>query len=64
MIELMTSSSRSELTEIERHILEAVKTVKFGSVAVIIHDGRIVQIERHQKLRFDPLGNIVGSGPF
>ena len=64
MLDLMTLPASAELTEIERHILQVVKTVRFGSVAVFIHDGRIVQVERNQKIRFDAQGDIVGKGLF
>ncbi|HUL13775.1 MAG TPA: YezD family protein [Methylococcaceae bacterium] len=34
-------------------ILEALQGIRYGSVEIIIHDGRIVQIERKEKLRLD-----------
>ena len=34
-------------------IAESVKGIKYGSVQIVIHDGRIVQIERTEKRRFD-----------
>ena len=34
-------------------ILELVRGVRFGSVEIVIHDGRVVQIERREKLRLD-----------
>ena len=43
----------SELNEVERHILDAVSGIKYGAVEVIIHDSRVVQIERSEKTRFD-----------
>ena len=30
-----------------------VRTLKFGTVQITVHDSRIVQIERVEKLRFD-----------
>ena len=35
------------------HILSALQGIRYGSLEVIIHDSRIVQIERKEKLRFD-----------
>lgn len=32
-------------------ILEMVNTVKFGSITVIIQDGRVIQVDRNEKLR-------------
>ncbi|MGQ0593678.1 MAG: YezD family protein [Gammaproteobacteria bacterium] len=34
-------------------LLDAVRQLRFGSVEVTVHDGRIVQIERKEKLRFE-----------
>ncbi len=35
-------------------ILRAIKSVRFGSVEITIHDSRVVQIERKEKVRFAP----------
>jgi hypothetical protein len=35
-------------------ILRSIKNVRFGSVEITIHDSRVVQIERKEKLRFMP----------
>jgi hypothetical protein len=37
---------------IER-IVQALQGIRFGAVEIVIHDGRIVQIERKEKVRFD-----------
>lgn len=34
-------------------ILHALQEIRYGSVEVIIHDSRIVQIERKEKIRID-----------
>lgn len=34
-------------------IVQAVKGIRFGSVEITIHEGKVVQIERKEKLRFD-----------
>ena len=38
---------------IEQAILLALKGIRFGSVEIIIHDSKVVQIERKEKTRFD-----------
>lgn len=43
-----------EAEEIIAVLREALRTVRFGSVEVVIHDGRVVQIDRKEKLRFQP----------
>jgi hypothetical protein len=34
-------------------LLEAIEGIRYGSVEIIIHDRKIVQIERKEKLRID-----------
>ena len=34
-------------------MLEAVRGILYGSVEVVIHDARIVQIERREKVRLE-----------
>jgi hypothetical protein len=36
-------------------ILRAIKGVRFGSIEITIHDSRVVQIERKEKVRFGPI---------
>jgi len=32
-------------------LLELVKTVKYGSITLVIQDGRVVQIDKNEKMR-------------
>jgi len=47
------SGGESAFHNVEQHILDAVRSIRFGSVEVVVHDGKVVQIERKEKLRFD-----------
>ncbi|HUO44595.1 MAG TPA: YezD family protein [Burkholderiales bacterium] len=38
--------------EVEREIARAVSGIEYGSVEIVIHDGKVVQIERKEKTRF------------
>ena len=38
----------------ESAILNAVRSLRYGSVEVIVHDSRVVQIECKKKIRFQP----------
>ncbi len=38
-------------------MLRALRGLRFGSVEIVVHDGRIVQIERRERLRLDPAGH-------
>jgi hypothetical protein len=39
--------------DIANKILLAIKDLRFGSVEVVIHDSKVVQIERKEKIRID-----------
>ena len=34
-----------------KKIQEAIESIKYGSVEIVIHDSKVVQIERKEKLR-------------
>ena len=36
-----------------KRIAESLSGIKYGSVQIVIHDGKIVQIERTEKRRFE-----------
>ena len=36
-----------------REILRSIHSVNYGSVEIVIHNSRIVQIERKEKFRFE-----------
>lgn len=40
-------------TEIADQIASVLQGIRFGSVEIVIHEGKIVQIERREKIRFD-----------
>ena len=36
-----------------RELVEALQSIRFGAVELVIHDGRVVQLERREIVRFD-----------
>jgi hypothetical protein len=40
-------------TEIADQIASVLQGIRFGSIEIVIHDGKVVQIERREKIRFD-----------
>lgn len=40
--------------QLTQQILRAIQGIRYGSVEIIIHDSRIAQIERKEKIRIDP----------
>lgn len=45
------TNKQSQEEEMIREILRALRTIKFGSVHLVIQDGRVVQIEKTEKVR-------------
>lgn len=41
------------LSDVESEIIKAIAAIKFGSIEITIHDSKIVQIEKSEKIRFD-----------
>lgn len=54
-----TSNDASE-TAVPREVLDALgrllREVRFGSIEIVVHEGRVTQIERREKVRFATLG--------
>ena len=47
------STATTAATALEREILEAVRAIRYGSVEIVIHDSKVVQVVRTEKVRFD-----------
>ncbi len=45
-----------ELRKIEQELRLALSEIRYGSSEIAIQDGRVVQIERREKVRFDREG--------
>ena len=45
-----------DLPATERFVLEALRGLRYGSLEVVVHDGRAVQIERREKVRLETPG--------
>lgn len=53
----LNSSEEGISREIEQEIFRAIKSIRYGSVEVIVHDSKVVQIERREKVRFEKSGS-------
>jgi hypothetical protein len=42
------------LDSLAQRILRALDGIHYGSVEIVVHDSRVVQIERKEKLRLEP----------
>ena len=48
----ITQLQNAQDHEVEKAILEAVRSLRFGSVEIVVHNAKVVQVERKEKLRF------------
>ena len=49
------NTQHSEETEIKlaERIVQALRGLRYGSVEIVVHDGRVVQFERRERVRLD-----------
>ena len=50
-------SGRQDHHTIEQAIRLALRGLRFGSIEIIVHDSKVVQIERKEKMRFEGEGS-------
>jgi len=54
MTQAITPPSPTGLDErVLQRVADALKDLRFGSIEVVVHDGKVVQIERREKVRID-----------
>ena len=46
-----TASEQKSLQKILEEIQRAIENIRFGSIEITVHEGRVTQIERREKLR-------------
>ncbi|MFS0669088.1 YezD family protein [Peribacillus frigoritolerans] len=44
-------NKENQLEEIFEHLQEMLNSMKYGSITLIVQDGKIIQMERNEKLR-------------
>lgn len=53
MRELAEETMNALNPDLEREILDAVRGIRYGSVEVVVHDAKVVQVVRTEKVRID-----------
>lgn len=48
--------------ELIAHIEEAIQSIRYGSVQITVHDSRVVQIEKSEKIRFHEKADLTPGG--
>lgn len=58
------SSNSAELwnRELERLVRDALQSIRFGTVSLVVQDGRVIQVDKSEKIRINRTGHIDGSG--
>lgn len=57
-VESLRTSPRSDRLDLlgpeERAVIAALRETRFGTIEIIVHHARIVQLVRSEKIRFEP----------
>jgi hypothetical protein len=48
--------------ELERLVRDSLQSLRFGTVTLVVQDGRVVQVDKNEKIRINRPGHIDGSG--
>ena len=48
--------------ELERLVREALLSIRFGTLSLVVQDGRVIQVDKSEKIRINRAGHIDGSG--
>ena len=48
--------------ELERLVREALLSIRFGTVSLVVQDGRVIQVDKSEKIRINRAGHIDGCG--
>lgn len=48
---MMPEHPQFEQKELVEHLLHYIQSVRYGSVTVVIQDGKVIQIEKNEKMR-------------
>ena len=59
----MTQSSNDLWSkELERLVRDSLQSLRFGTVTLVVQDGRVIQVDKNEKIRINRAGHIDGSG--
>ena len=51
----MSQPATQAKSTVAQEILRAIESVRFGSIEITVHEGRVTQIEKREKVRFHAL---------
>jgi hypothetical protein len=59
---MQTPSPEPWNRDLERLVREALTSIRFGTVTLVVQDGRVIQVDKNEKIRLNRAGHIDGSG--
>jgi hypothetical protein len=59
---MKTQSSDPWNAELVRLLREALASIRFGTISLVVQDGRVIQVDKSEKIRINQTGHIDGSG--
>jgi hypothetical protein len=48
--------------DLEKVVRDALKSIRFGTLTLVVQDGKVIQVDKNEKIRIDRAGHINGSG--
>jgi hypothetical protein len=48
--------------DLEKIVTDALKSIRFGTITLVVQDGRVIQVDKSEKIRIEKTGHINGSG--
>jgi hypothetical protein len=48
--------------QLHQKLHEALASLKFGTITLVVQDGRVIQLDRHEKFRLSGLYGLNGEG--
>jgi hypothetical protein len=48
--------------DVEHVVREAISAIRFGTVSLVVQDGRVIQVDKSEKIRINRDGHVDGSG--
>lgn len=48
--------------ELELLVRAALNSIRFGTVTLVVQDGRVIQVDKSEKIRLNKVGYVDGGG--
>ncbi|QEM68002.1 DUF2292 domain-containing protein [Geobacter sp. FeAm09] len=48
--------------DLELVVREALSAIRFGTVTLVVQDGRVIQVDKSEKIRLNKVGYVDGGG--